>query len=265
MQSYTRHQLKQDKFATFVSKEVQLASQNRRAIITAIAVIAAILIAVTSYFVIQNSRDDKASVALGSAMRTYNAPVLPAGAAAPPDTKTFGSSKERSEAAVKEFSQVASDYSSTRNGKFARYMAGIAAVEAGDTKTGEQNLTEVASVRDRDLSSLAKFALASLYRNSNRDADVIRLYKELVDADSATVPKTTAEFELASFYEAKQQPAEAARIYQQIQKDEQAAQKPADKKAGASPIVSLAGQPKSAVEELAANKLAQLKQADGKK
>jgi len=258
VQSYTRHQLKQDKFATFVSKEVQLATENRRTIVIAVALIAAAVVIGIGAVTYINSRDEKASAALGSAMRIYAAPLRAPEAPAVPDVKTFTSGKERAQAALKEFNQIAADYSSTRNGKFARYMAGISASEAGDPKLAEQNLAEAASVRDKDLSSLAKFALASLYRGSQRDPDVIRLYKELIDADSTTVPKTTAEFELASFYEAKQQPAEAARIYQQIQKDEQASHKGTAKSV-------LPGAQKSAVEELAANKLAALKQADTQK
>ncbi|MCU1285105.1 MAG: hypothetical protein JWO13_1455 [Acidobacteriales bacterium] len=259
MQSYTRHQLKQDKFATFVSKEMQLATQNRRTIITVVAIVAIALVIGFGAVAYLNAQDEKASVALGTAMRTYTAPLRAPEAAAPPDIKTFTSSKERGQAAVKQFSQVAADFPNTRNGKFAKYMTGLAAIDAGDTKVAEQNLAEAASFRDKDLSSLAKFALASLYRNSNRDADVIRLFKELIDTDAPSVPKTTAEFELASFYETKQQPAEAAKLYQQIQKDEQELHK-ADKAAPGTPP----GAPKSAIEDLAANKLEQLKQSQAK-
>jgi hypothetical protein len=265
VQSYTRHQLKQDKFATFVSKEVQLAAANRRTIFTAIGVLAVVLLLVIGYVSYTNSRDDKASLAMGNAMRTYSAQLRAPDAPATPDFKSYTSGKERAQAALKEFNQIATEYSGTRNGKFARYMSGIAAMQAGDSKLAEQNLTEAASFRDRDLSSLAKFALASLYRSMQRDADVIRLYKEMIDTDSTTVPKATAQFELASFYETKQQPGEAARIYQQIQTEEQAANKATDTKAAGSKLAAAAGAPKSAVEELAANKLAQLKQADAKK
>ena len=256
MQSYTRHQLKQDKFASFVSKEMQLATKNRRTIITVVAIITVALIIGFGAVAYLNAQDDKASVSLGNALRTYNAQLRAPEAPAPPDIKTFTSGKERAQAAIKEFTQTANDFSNTRNGKFARYMTGIAAAEAGDTKLAEQSLTEAAAFRDKDLSSLAKFALASLYRSSQRDTDVVRLYKELIETDAITVPKTTAEFELASFYETKQQPIEAAKIYQQIQKDEQEAHK-SDK--------APAGAPKSAIEDLAANKLEQLKQSEAKK
>jgi tetratricopeptide (TPR) repeat protein len=254
MQSYTRHQLKQDKFASFVSKEVQLATEHRKTIIAAIAGIGVIIVALAAVMLYINSRDEKASVALGEAMRTYTAPLRDPAAPATPEVKTFTSVKERAQAAVKDFNQVATEYSSTRNGKFARYMTGVADVDAGDLKGAEQNLSEASSFRDRDLSALAKFALASIYRDSQRDQDAIRLYQELIEINSVAVPKSTAQFELAALYEAKQQPAEAAKVYEQIQKDEQAANAP-DKKAPAG-----AQAQKSPIEEMAANKLAALKQ-----
>ena len=89
-------------------------------------------------------------------------------------------------------------------------VAGIAAVDAGDLKATEQSLSEASSYRDRELSALAKFALASIYRDSQRDSDAIRLYQELIDVNSPEVPKTTAQFELAALYEAKHQPGDAA-------------------------------------------------------
>jgi tetratricopeptide (TPR) repeat protein len=256
LQSYTRHQLKEDKFAKFVSKEMQLANTHRKAIFTGVVVVGVILIALAGIMLYINSRDDKASVALGEAMRTYNAQLRAPEQPAPEGIQTFTSAKERSQAAVKAFNQVASDYSSTRNGKFARYMAGVASVEAGELKAAEQNLNEASSFRDRDLSALAKFALASIYRDSHRDPDAIRLYQELIEINSVAVPRSTAQFELAALYEAEQKPADAAKVYEQIQKDEQAAVAASTKK-GATPVPAQ----KTPIEDLAANKLAALKSA----
>jgi predicted negative regulator of RcsB-dependent stress response len=257
LQSYKRHQLKQDKFASFVSKEIELASTHRKTIVSGIIAVGVILIALAGIMLYINQRDDKASVALGDAMRTYQAPLRAPEAPVSPDIETFTSAKDRAQAAVKKFNHIATEYSSTRNGKFARYMAGIAAVDAGDLKAAEQSLSEASSFRDRELSALAKFALASIYRDSQRDSDAIRLYQELIDINSPEVPKTTAQFELAALYEGKHQPADAAKVYEQIQKDEQAERAAINKKSGA----LAADQQKTPIEELAGNKLAALKNA----
>jgi len=258
VQSYQRRQLKQDKFATFVSKEIELASTHRKTILTAVIALGVILVALAGVMLFINQRDDKASVALGEAMRTYAAPLRAPEAPASAEIESYTSAKERAQATVKKFNQIATEYSSTRNGKFARYMSGIASVDAGDMKGAEQSLSEAASYRDCGLSALAKFALASIYRDSQRDADAIRLYQELIDINSNEVPKSTAQFELAALYEAKQQPGEAAKVYEQIQKDEQAERAAAKKKSGSA---TTADQQKTPIEELAANKLAALKNA----
>ena len=70
-----------------------------------------------------------------------------------------------------------------------------------------------------DFASLAKFALASVYRNSNRNKDAIELYKKLADKPTRTVGKVTAQLELAETYQASQQPLEAKRIYEQVVKE----------------------------------------------
>src|SRR3954469_4079270 len=98
---------------------MQLATQNRRTIIIVAAIVVAALVIGLGAVAYMNAQDEKASVALGTAMRTYTAQLRAPDAPAIPDMKTFTSSKERGQAAVKEFSQVANDFSSTRNGKFA--------------------------------------------------------------------------------------------------------------------------------------------------
>ena len=91
-------------------------------------------------------------------------------------------------------------------------------MEAGDTATAEKRLKDIADSSDRERAALAKLALASLYRSSNREADAIKLYKDLIDHPTNSVPKVTAEFQLADAYQAKQ-PDEAKRIYDELAKD----------------------------------------------
>src|SRR5207245_452582 len=99
------------------------------------------------------------------------------------------------------------------------YFSGVTASTMGDTATAERDLKKVASSGDKDLAALAKFALASVYRRTNRPKEAIDLYKQLADKPTASVGKSMAEFELAALYQEQQQPKEAKRIYEQLQKD----------------------------------------------
>jgi TolA-binding protein len=74
-------------------------------------------------------------------------------------------------------------------------------------------------MRDDDLASLGKLALASVYRNTNHIKDAIDLYNQLINKPTRTVGKVMAQLQLAATYQEGQQPAEAKRIYEQIQKE----------------------------------------------
>ena len=55
----------------------------------------------------------------------------------------------------------------------------------------------VSEFHNAELSSLAKMALASVYRNTNRTKDAIDLYKQLIQDPTTTVGKSSAEIQLA--------------------------------------------------------------------
>jgi lipopolysaccharide biosynthesis regulator YciM len=94
----------------------------------------------------------------------------------------------------------------------------------GDNATAERELQQVASYRNAEVSSLGKFALASVYRNTNRDKQAIDLYKQIIAKPTATVGKVMAQMELAATYQSANMPLEAKRIYEQIQKENPASE-----------------------------------------
>jgi TolA-binding protein len=219
----TRHSLKEDRFsrATLSAAETTLhwTVEHRNTLIGgAVALVLVAAAALAGWFYLQQ-QDQKASVDLGKALRTMETPIRPAGAPAQPDQPSFTSVKDRSTEAHKQFQAIVDQYPHTRASDFARYFAGITASDLGDNSGAEKNLKEVASVHNSDLAALGKFALASVYRKTNRDKDSIELYKALINKPTGTVSKATAQMELADLYQDKQQPQEAKRIYEQIQKE----------------------------------------------
>lgn len=266
MRSETRHRLKEDQFARATGEAVHWTADHRNTLL--IALVAIILLGGGAYFAWMNvaKKDAAASAALGNAIRIYNSPV---GAEAKaqveaqklPGIQVFATGTERAKAAQAEFAKVANEFGSTANGKYARYMEGVAAIEAGDTAAGERILKDAASNRDKEISTLAKFALASLYATTNRHADATNLYKEVADANSVSVPKTTAKLEMAAMLEAKQ-PAEAIKIYEEIKKDEEAAAKERQELAAKSQPKGTAPAPTQPTQlaQLADQKIQQLRQ-----
>src|SRR5206468_5650215 len=131
----------------------------------------------------------------------------------------FSSAQERTSGARKQFQAIVDQYPHTRTAEFARYFLGLSASQIGDNATAEQDLKQVASVHNEDLGALAKLALASVYRNTNRTKDAIDIYNQLIAKPTRSVGKVAAQMELAATYQSSQQPAEAKRTYEQIQKE----------------------------------------------
>lgn len=223
MRAETRHSLKEDRFskATIHAAEqtVHWTVEHKSKLITGALAVLVIAAAVLGTWYYLEQQDQKASFELGQAVRTLDAPLLPAGATAPPGFPTFPTSKERATEARKQFQAIVDKYPHTRTADFALYFVGLTASDLGDNAAAERDLKQISSSRHEDLAALAKFALASVYHKTNRDKDAIDIYKQLVDKPTRSVGKATAQMELADLYQEKQQPQEAKRIYEQIQKD----------------------------------------------
>jgi predicted negative regulator of RcsB-dependent stress response len=216
---YTRQELKQDKLAETAAGAMHWSAEHRSKLINGAIALAVIILLIGGGWWYLNHREQQANEALGHAMIIYNAPIRPAGVPADPQFTSFASFAERAKAAHTEFAKIADQYGSSRSGQYARYFAALSDADTGNTSGAEQGLKSVADSRNDELSSLAKFALANLYRGSGRDGDAIKLLKELADKPTTSVPKTTAQFKLAETYEQKQ-PDEARKIYEQIAKDD---------------------------------------------
>jgi TolA-binding protein len=219
----TRRQLKQDAFSRVTigaaEKTAHWTVEHRSTVIISSVVVVVVLALGIGGWYYLSSQDEKASLKLSQAVRTMEAPLRPAGTPAQPDIQTFTSAKERSETARKQFQEIVNDYPHTRTSDMAHYFLGVTAADLSDNATAEQNFKEVSSSRNKDLSAIAKFALASLYGQTKRTKEAIALYQDLISKPTATVSKVTAQLQLAELYQDSNQPTEAKRIYEQVKKD----------------------------------------------
>ena len=223
MRAETRHQLKEDRFskATLHAAEqtVHWTVEHQSKLLIAGIVVAVVALIGFGGWYYMNSQDEKASIELGGATRILEQQVRPAGVPAQPGFPSFASVQERATEARKQFQTIVDKYPHTRTADMARYFVGLTSSQLADYAAAERNLQEVAKSSNKDLAALAKFALASVFRAENKDAQAIDLYKQLIDKPTTTVNKITVQLELAQFYEGRQKPDEAKRIYDQIQKE----------------------------------------------
>ena len=223
MRAETRHQLKQDRFSKVTFEAAGNAAHwsvehQSKLIAAVIAVIVIGAIAFGGWYYI-NSQDEKASAEFSTAVRTWETPVRPAGVPPQPGADSFASAQARATAARKQFQAIVDKYPRTHTADMARYFVGLASAQLGDNAAAERSLQEAARSSNADLAALGKFALASVYRAENKDAQAVDLYKQLMDKPTLVVSKATAQLELASFYESRQKPDEAKKIYEQVQKE----------------------------------------------
>jgi TolA-binding protein len=219
----TRHQLKQDAFSRVAigaaEKTADWTVEHQNTLI--IAGIAAIIViaAVVGGWYYLSAQDEKASFDLSVAVRTMGTPLRAPGTPEQPDFPTFTSAKERAEAARKQFQVIVDKYPHTRTADMAHYFLGVTSETLSDNAAAERNFKEVVAHGNREVSSIAKNALASLYGQMNRTKEAAALYQELINKPTVSVSKVTAQMQLADLYQNANQPLEAKRIYEQVKKD----------------------------------------------
>jgi predicted negative regulator of RcsB-dependent stress response len=216
---YTRHELKQDKLAASAVEAVQEVVEHRSGIVKVVAIVVVLAVIGAGVFWYVNSRKELATDALGQALVTYNAPVVPPGTPNDGGMITFNSDQERLIASKNAFYNISDKFGWTASGQYARYLAGLTERELGNDKVAEDQLRALSATRHKELAGLAKYALASVYRDEKRDQDAINLLQTLVEKPSVSVPKANAQFALADIYISENQPDKAKVIYDQIAKD----------------------------------------------
>ncbi len=223
MRAETRHQLKQDAFSRVTidaaEKTAHWTVEHRSTVIISVVAAVVVLAAVIGGWYYLSAQDEKASAELAVAVRTMDTQLRPAGAPEQPDFPTFTSSKERAQAAQKQFQAIVDKYPHTRSADMAHYFLGVTAATLSDNAAAERNFKEVASVGNREVASVAKSALASLYAQTSRVKDAVALCQELINKPTASLSKVSAQLQLAEIYQNSNQPLDAKRLYEQVKKE----------------------------------------------
>jgi predicted negative regulator of RcsB-dependent stress response len=223
VRAQTRHQLKQDAFSRVTigaaEKTAHWSVEHRNTLVIAVVILLVIAAAGVGGWYYLSAQNEKASLDMTLAIRTLEAQIRPAGSPAQPGVPSFTSSRERAEAARKQFQTIIDKYPHTHSADVSRYFLGVTSATEGDNAAAENDFKAVASGGDKELASIAKLALATLYVNTNRSKDAVTLYQELINKPTVSVSKVTAQLQLAELYKTSNQPLDAKRLYEQIKKD----------------------------------------------
>jgi tetratricopeptide (TPR) repeat protein len=194
----TRHDLKKNSFAEVTATSMSWLSGHRSGVVRWIISAVVVLVAIAAGLVYWNLRSTAAEAALGAALEVYNAPLGQPGA--PLEQGEYSSANDRSKEANREFVAVAGDFGWLPAGTKAHYFAGVTYEELGQTASAEKELKAASASWNRNLSNLAKLALAGLYHQSARDGQAIDAYNALIAKPSETVSAAVAQLDLADLY-----------------------------------------------------------------
>jgi len=210
----TRHALKGDKFAQATKTSVTWLSGHRTNVVRWAIGAAVVIVLGVGFLIFWNVQESAAETALGQALDIYTAPLAQPGA--PVEKGTYTTVAERAKAANEQFKAVADKYGWLTEGSKARYFQGVTEQELGQTAAAEGDLKKLADSWNRNLSNLAKIALASIYHQTGRDQQAIDLYNEIIAKPSETVTAGVAQLDLADLYAATGKEAQAKALWAKL-------------------------------------------------
>ena len=149
----------------------------------------------------------------------YTDQVVPPGTPPQDSAPVFYSDQARLIAAKSAFYGISNKYGWTAPGQYAHYMAGACEMQLGNDTAAESQLRDVSHSHRHEIAALAKYALASVYRDESRDQDAVKTLQRLIAKPTVTVPKVKAQLALADLYTAQQQPDKAKVVYDEIARE----------------------------------------------
>ena len=218
MARLTRQELKKDELTIRFAALRELYLQHQRKLALLGGAILLVIAVAAGLWLYVRSQQAQAGESFARALATFHAPVIPAPPANNPNMEFFKTGEEKYTAALEQFTEIAEGFSWYAQGEMAQYYAALCQRELGKLPEAEQDLVSIAGGGNRDLAGLAKVALAGIYAQTGREEEAEKLYEEMGNDPTRTVPKATAQLALAELYQ-KTRPEQAVNLYQQIVDD----------------------------------------------
>jgi predicted negative regulator of RcsB-dependent stress response len=208
----SRKELKTDRFVAEVGETVEFFQAHRRQIIRYGSVVLAALVLLAAWQWHRRHQRAVRQEALNAALAVYNAPV---GQTGNPFLPGYPSEEEKNKAALKAFGDLVTRYPGSDEGLIATYYLGTMAADRGDLAEAEKRLRQVADSRHAHYASLAKVALADLYRAQGKIAEGEKLLRSLIEKPTDFVSREHATILLADLIK-DSRPEEARKLLEPL-------------------------------------------------
>lgn len=208
-----RKDLRTDNFAVAIEHNVDFVSHHRGQFIRYGAIALAVIGLAVAVYYYRAYQHDVRQEKLGEAIQIQEATVTPG---VTPGPLSFPTDQGKRDAAVKAFSEVATQYSGTREGSVAEYYLACIAADAGKLDESRKRFQQVANQDNKDYASLAKLSLADTDFVENRGPEGEKLLREIMDNPTVFVSKEQATIALAHYYADHNRVAEAKKLLEPL-------------------------------------------------
>ena len=217
-QHILRRDLKKDEIRETLVSGVESVASHQQALWIVVGAALIVALAIFGWNSYSRRQTAKASAALDDGLKIFQARIRAPGEPADPIDLTYLDEKNKFTDADKKLLQVANDYGRTKPGQMARYYAALSEAQLKNYADAERNLNQIASGGDESLAGLAKFKLAGVYLQENKNSQAVDLLKQLSDKPTVFVPKPMVLLALADYYR-KSDPAQATKLYNQVKQE----------------------------------------------
>jgi len=222
MDRLTRHELKQDEFRESLDQLEDYLKAHLKEILTAVILVIVVVGSAAGLKYYVGRQEASANMDLSAALKTFQAyvgTVTPG--STPLDTETYATSADKYKAALGKFNAIVLKYRMFPRPKavgIALYHVGICQSLLGNSTGAINTWQEASHDRDREIATLAQFALAGEFLKIGKKQEATKIYENLAGHPSLAVPRASALLAMADALK-DSQPARARQLYDQIQKE----------------------------------------------
>lgn len=210
-----KEMVKHDIFREKTLETVEYVSGHRSQIMMYVVGAVALLLVAGGIWLYMDSQHTTRMNALNDAFKMYNAQVVEQGNPPPFANYFYRSLPEKEKAVNKAFTDLADKYGSSDEGTIAHYYLGVIAGDHTQPEEAEKQFKNVVDNGSRDYASLAKLALAQIYKGKGKLDDGRKLIQSIIDSPSVFVTKEQATIELARLLQ-QSKPEEARKLLEPL-------------------------------------------------
>ena len=190
MKRTERHHLKDNEFAQLAAGAANLVQDRSRTILGVVVALVVVAVGIGGYTSWRNSAEARAATQLASALTIEEARVGPPAAfGQAPSGISFVSQREKNQAVLTKYKEVADAFPNSQAGLYARHRQGATAMALGTPKLAVEAYQDVISKGGDSLyAQMAKLGLAEAQAQSGDYESAINTFRDLTQRKDGPLP-----------------------------------------------------------------------------